>query len=429
MSTKQHAYFHVVSLILIVVAFTAVHGTQFSENLAQTHWEDKLFFDHSKNNIHSIADCFRTSSVWPGLYRPITTNCYYYFGREGFDNQIEIYHTINAIMVCINSWLLYMFFQRLLMQGRLLPEADNQWSRFVAVLAFIPGLLFVTRQAHAEVVLNTVEFQALFYVFAGFMMLLLATTLPSVHQSRGGYTMKLLGGAACLLVALLSKEAAISIGVIWIVYLLLLQRNVRAASFLPPLLISGVWGILFVWVLRGFSQYEPTGFSYLATFDNILTNYGAYFFSFFNWVSTDGDSVMPERAIELALSQLGRGIMLFLMSVSVGVLIYAIAQVTLQTINRQGWRLAPLLAETTYVDKPLLAPFTRYFLYIGFSITFFFIATAPFVIFEHRLFARYGYLGHAGIAMAISFMIIGVTAMLQKLLNQTNFLEQCKSLL
>lgn len=420
MPPKQRLYIHVVALILIILAFTAFHGLQFSTNLTQTHWEDELFFSHSAQNVHSIIDCFRAESVWPGLYRPLTTNCYYYFGRETFNNRMEIYHAINAIMVCINGWLLYLLSQRLLWQGGLLQGVPSEQTRIFALLTIIPGLLFVTRYAHIEVVLNTVEFQALFYVFAGLLTLILVTGFPSAEQRDEKYRTKLFGGSLCLFVALLSKEAAISVGAIWIVMLLLLQRSARGPIFLVPLMISSIWMGLFVWIFRKFGQYQPTGFSYLPTFDNILTNYGAYFFSFFNLVSANGDSTMPERAIELALSPWGRGITLFLLLVSTSVLVYLAIQSVLRLINYRRAASTSLLRQSNQVDGSVRALLAKYTLFIGFSITFFFLATAPFVLFEDRLFARYGYLGHAGIAMAIGFMLISIVMLLQRAWSQTS---------
>lgn len=407
MLPKRPIYVHVVAFVSIVVAFTAAHGVRFFANLTQTHWEDELFFNHSVQNVHSVMDCFLAEPLWPGLYRPLTTNCYYYFGRHAFDNRIEIYHAINAVMICMTGWLLYLLFRTLLRNGELLRDETAPNSPVFAALAIIPGLLFVTRLAHVEVVLNTAEFQALFYVFAGLLMLLLVTTFPTGDQPRKGYTVKLLGGAICLFVALLSKEAAISIGAIWVVFLLLLKRRADGLAFLLPIVTTVIWAGLFVGLFRGVSKYEPTGFTYLPTLENILTNFAVYFFSFFNWTTAGGDIVMSERAITLASSQWGRGLVLFLLFFSVGIVLYAALQRAARFFKRQS---RSSTTKTDASDSSVVTLLAQYSLNVGFSIAFFFLATAPFVFFEDRLFARYGYLGHVGIAMAIGFLIASAVA-------------------
>lgn len=414
MPPKKPIYVHVVAFISIVIAFAAIHGNRFLKNLTQTHWEDELFFNHSVQKVNSVGDCFLAEPVWPGLYRPLTTNCYYYFGRHAFGNQIEIYHAINAVMICITGWLLYLLFRNLLWHGDLLSDETVQRSPIFAALAIIPGVLFVTRRTHTEVVLNTVEFQAIFYVFAGLLMLLLVTTFPTGDQSRKGYTVRLVGGAACLFIALLSKEAAISMGAIWVVFLLLLKRKADGMAFLLPIVVTVVWGGLFLGLFRGMSRYEPTGFTYLPTLENILTNYAVYFFSFFNWISADGNIVMPERAIVLASSQWGRGIVLLLLLFSVIIVLYAVVQAILGITNHQEGRSTAKANAAANSDNSFVTLLAQYSLNVGFSLAFFFLATAPFVLFEDRLFARYGYLGHVGIAMMIGFLVVGVVTVMQR---------------
>lgn len=412
MPPKQPIYVHIVAFVSIIVAFIATHGVRFFENLAQTHWEDELFFNHSAQKVNSVVDCFLAEPLWSGLYRPLTTNCYYYFGRHAFGNRIEIYHAINAVMICMTGWLLYFLFRNLLWDGNLLRDDAAQERSVFAAVAIIPALLFVTRRAHVEVVLNTVEFQAIFYVFAGLMMLLLVTTFPTGEQSRRGFTIKLVGGAMCLFVALLSKEAAVSIGAIWIVFLVLLKRKADGVAFLLPIVITAVWGGLFVGLFRGMSKYETTGFTYLPTLDNILTNYAVYFFSFFNWTVVSSNVVMSERAIALASLQWGRGTVLLLLFFAVGIVLYATVQTVSYILNRES---RASTKNNDVGDGSAATLLARYSLNVGFSIAFFFLATAPFVFFEDRLFARYGYLGHAGVAMAIGFLIASGVAVIDHL--------------
>lgn len=395
MNRKWRAFSSVVALILIVIAFAASHGVLFRQNISQTHWEDTLFFEHTVTHVQTMPDCFTRESVWPGLYRPLSTNCYYYLGHILFNNQIEFYHIINAVMICLNGWLLFLLSRELFHYNKL--SAD--------LLALIPGLLFITRKSHAEVVLNTVEFQALLYAFWGLLALLLVA-----RQSKVVRWPSLIGAGLALFFGLLSKEAAVSVIGIWLLSALLWHRPCRWITLAVPILIGVTWIFLFIGPFRGLSQHEPTGFTYLATVDNILNNYGAYFFSFFNRVtSADENIVMSARAIELGSSLFGKSTILFFGAVSFTLIV-------MDVVKRKMWPVSGR-ENTDRIGQNADSVYYQMALHVSFGIAFFFLATAPFVLFEERLFARYGYFGHAGIALSIGSLAAGIAYGLQRLFD------------
>src|SRR5262245_18149793 len=80
------------ALGLILLAATAVHGHRVYRNFHRNHWEDWRFWRHSRTYIHDPLDCFTQPGVWPGLYRPLSTHCYYLLARPVFGNRVEGYH-------------------------------------------------------------------------------------------------------------------------------------------------------------------------------------------------------------------------------------------------------------------------------------------------------------------------------------------------
>src|SRR6185503_12221849 len=109
------------------------------------HWEDYRFFRHNRECVASLADCLTCPPAWPGLYRPLSTTCYYYAGRELFDNRLEAYHVASAAFFVLNAVVLFV------VAGYVL---EGRWP-LLAVAAF------VTRGAHAPLLVTTSESQAL----------------------------------------------------------------------------------------------------------------------------------------------------------------------------------------------------------------------------------------------------------------------------
>src|SRR5271156_706291 len=137
-----------IATLAICAAITLTWHSQFIANFHELQWEDGLFFWWNTHNINSVWDCFTKRGNWIGLYRPLTTNLYYYLGGKLWNQHIEVYHSINITMVLVDSLLLY----------RLSENFMDGW------VAIIPALLFATRAAMVECILHSCEFQGLFYV-------------------------------------------------------------------------------------------------------------------------------------------------------------------------------------------------------------------------------------------------------------------------
>lgn len=342
----------IAACLIVTLAIIFSHGPVIRQNFSQHHWEDELFFEHSQAHIDSIADCFTAPPLWPGLYRPLTTNCYYYAVDKLLDNRIELYHTINVLLLGLNSLLLFSISSHLL---------SGYW-------ALIPAGLFASRYAHVEVVTNTVEFQSLLSVF--FSLLSLKLFILGRVQNRIGFE---IFASLFFALALFSKETAIILPFIILLYGWLFDSLGAWRHYLAPFIIAIVWTILFVLIFRAISDYEPTGFSYTGSAPTILLNYTAHMADFSNWLTSPMDSVlMPEKVLRLARA--GGSQIFFLLLVAATAIVVGLHR-------RLQFRLAADLRVFTF----------------GFG--FFLIATAPFVLFEDRLLMRYSYFGHAGLAI------------------------------
>ena len=96
--------------ILVLTVLASVVGITFSgrivRNFGQPHWEDKLFFGHVER-MDSIAETFRHGSYWKGLYRPLSTNLYYYVGHRVFAHHLPVYHALNVASFLMNALLAF----------------------------------------------------------------------------------------------------------------------------------------------------------------------------------------------------------------------------------------------------------------------------------------------------------------------------------
>jgi len=336
-------------MALCIAGLTAAHGGRIVQNWHVPQWEDGLFFQHNADQIHSLWDCFAKIGVYPGRYLPLTTNLYYYVGSKAWGNRLEVYHFINLVFIILNALLLYWLAENFL----------GAWW------AMIPPVLFASRLAMVEVVLHTCEFQGLLYVF----FMILATDL--FIRSRKGTSTRLLTLSACAFgLALLSKEAAIVLPALLIVYGRLFDDRVLSRPYLVHPIIGITWALLFVLVLPAHGQ--PLGSNYDFSVFNLLRNYAAHELVFSNWMLAPlQDFVMPISVAGLATTLRVR--------VLCGGLIVAEAVVLLfpRLLKTQGLRL------------------------VVFGFAWFLITTAPYAIFADRLFMRYGNLGHAGLALCV----------------------------
>jgi hypothetical protein len=341
------------ALLLVAAGLALAHGPRVARNFSEQHWEDKLYFEHSRKTIGSWADCFTRPLVWPGQYRPLTTNCYYYAVDRYLGNRIQVYHAANLLLAAANGLLLFLVARRLLPGG---------W-------ALAPPALFASRLAHVEVLTNTVEFQSLLSVFFS----LLALRLFLLGRERRRFGLAALAGA-CLALALLSKETAVVVPALLLVYGWLFDDRRGWPHYLAPAAVAVVWAALFVSVLRGIGGEPATGFVYTRSAAVVLRNYAAYLLDFSNaLVAPLDDVVMSGRVARLAASPWARSLFALLVALA------GLAGLLLRRLPHG------------------CAAGARTGLF-GFA--FFLIAAAPYVIFEDRLFMRYSYFAHAGLSLA-----------------------------
>lgn len=308
-------------------------------------WEDRGFFQYNLEHIHSLRDCFLQRGEWPGLYRPLTTNLYYYLGQLLFDNRVEVYHAINLIFLVLNSLLFYHLAALFL---------GETWG-------LVPMVFFASRLAMIEIVLHSCEFQGLLCAFFSLLSIDLFIRARASDRAWMDWC-----SIVSFVLALLSKETAAVLPAILLVFGWLFDSRLKARNYRAHAIIAVVWAIAFREILR---QDQPTGFTYDLAVSNILRNYAAHALDFSNQLLNPMDDIMPPRVA--ALSNMW--------------LVKAPAAAT-------------ILADTAVVVFCRSAK-SDWLRIVAFGVALFLIATLPFVAFEGRLFMRYSYFGHAGLAL------------------------------
>jgi len=356
-----------VAALAIVLAFTLVHGSRVRDNLAVAHWEDMDFIRHNASNVHSLSDCFTERPLWPGLYRPLTTNLYYYAGRVLFGNRIEVHHGINIALYLMNAFLLYLICLRLL---------PGWW-------ALVPPVLFASRFAHVEVVLNTCEVQTLLSVF--FTLLALRLFMSARTGARSCYYVLSLIAFA---LALLSKETAIVFPATLLAYGMLYDEKRAWRRYIAAGSMAIVWAVLYITVFRAVTDREPTGFTYRSGAGHLLTNYAAYLLTFVNLLTHRlGNLAMVQHVSRAAGTAAAR--ILFAACV-IGCAAYYIFRAGAGRRHRARY------------DA------------LAFGFAFFLFGLSPYVILDSRLFMRYGYAGHAGVAISAGALLYYVVTAIGK---------------
>jgi 4-amino-4-deoxy-L-arabinose transferase-like glycosyltransferase len=340
---------------VLFVVITVVHYDHIQQNWSRYHWEDPLFFEHNRQTIHTLGDCLTQPALWPGLYRPLTTNCYYYVGGWLFAHRIEIYHAINVLLYTLNALLFYWFVR---------PLVARPYTLLAAVL-------FASRAAHVEVVTNTVEFQVLAATFFSLLALLFFAT--ALRQRRSWLlllTYPLLG------LALLSKEASIAVVFMLPLYAWLFVRPWQWSYLVGPLAVGAGWFILFATALHRVNHDQATGFHFTFTPALVIHNMTAYLWSFANSFAADAvDFVMPPWVQTMANTAVGQALLLAFIGVTLVLLLL----------------------------KPWTPSVVHVFTLGG---AFFLLAILPYSFFEDRLFMRYGYFSHTGLAVAAAALVL-----------------------
>jgi len=346
-----------VAAVLVIAAAAAAHGPRVVHNLPRHHWEDLRFFRHSRTQIHSLAECFVRPSAWPGLYRPLSTNVYYFLGRKVFGNDVVPYHVVSAIVFVANGVLLFWIARELL------PGA---W-------ALAPPILFVSRFAHVQVVTYGSEFQALSSTFFS----LVSIDLFLLSRRRRGVGLEAVSVLAFAL-ALLCKETVVALAAIVLLYGLLYDRRGSWPHYLAHPAVAALWAAGFVLLFRRSAVYEPTGFGYDVS-AAILPRYAAYLLVFSDLlVRRTVDLAFPERLEAMAWTLPAIGAFLLLLALEAAAILAA-------------RRLGPALRAAAF----------------GFG--WFLLGMAPFVVLRDRLFMRYTYFGHAGLAIAVTALLLALS--------------------
>lgn len=261
-------------------------------------------------------------------------------------NKVEFYHGVNVLFLLLNSLLLY----------RLATLFLGPWW------AGLPAVLFCTRYAPIEIVLHTCEFQELLPV--SFVLL----SVDLFIRCRRNRDVRLLACSAltfCL--ALLSKEPTVILPGLLLTWGWLFDERDEIWEWLVHPAIAVVWLTLYFFVIPRSGIY-PTNFSVL----NALRHYAAYVLTFPNWMTRFGDQIMPPRIADAAGTRVAQA------------LVAILAGVDLALVAFRRWRV------------------------LAFGLAWFFIATLPYAVLDDRLFMRYSYLGHAGLALCIGVAAKGL---------------------
>jgi hypothetical protein len=337
------------------------HGSAVARNLPRYHWEDWRFFRHTREHVHSPVDCFTQPSAWPGLYRPLSTNCYYLAGRALWGNRVAPYHVFNAAVFVVNALLLFALARRLLP----LP------------LALVAVGLWTSRVAPRQVLLYTSEFQALGSTFFALVALLLALpprlagAPPETSRAREA------GALAAFAAALLSKESTVALPAVVTAATWLYGARPWWKRDLLWWALAGAWALAFTFVFRGVSGYEPTGFAYDVSL-RALHRLAAYALMMSNAVVLPVDDwTAPPRIPLLAAQPL----------VLAALAVAAAAILALAAVARR---------ESLGVAAPART--------MALGLTWFVAGAAPFVVLEDRLFLRYVYFPSAGMAVLLAAM-------------------------
>jgi hypothetical protein len=355
-------------IALVLAAFAAAHGPRLLRNLPKHHWEDFRHFRHNREQIHSLADCFRKPSAWAGgaeaTYRPLSANLYYFAGRTLFENRPEAYHALDAGTYLLNALLL------LLICRELLP----------GLVALLPPLLFVSRVAHEQDIAYTSNFDTLSYVALTLTALLLFVRARR-HERRLGEAL----AVAAFAVALLCKEAAIMWPALVSLYGWLFDRARAWRKYLAAWAVAAAWALAYPRILQALYPSDQPRFLLDFSPAGILARYAAYLATFANGLVPRVDPeaagwAMPPQVATLA----GRAPAIALMAALVAF------EMILLVLAR--WRPAS-------VGEPARVT--------AFGLGWFFVATSPFVVFADRLFMRYCYMGHAGLALAVGGIAMG----------------------
>lgn len=347
------------ALAVTAAATALVHGAAVAANFHRRHWEDRRFFRHTQAEVHGIGDCFTRAGAWPGLYRPLTTNCYYLAGSVLWRDRVEAYHLVNLGVYLAIGVMVFRVARRL--------------------LGGAPGLLaaalWASRVAQWQTLLYTSEFQGLFAMLLALVALDRALAARVDAGAARPWRAEATGLAAFAL-ALLSKESAVALPAIvsaatWLYAPRAWRRDLAWWA------LAGAWALLFAFVLRGLGGTVDTGYVYGAAPGAVARRYAGYLLMFANGAVDRFDLEGVPRALPLVAGR---------WPVALPALGAALALVALLALARR------LPAGGAGRGARAMALGAAWFL----------AGTAPFVVLDDRLFLRYSVFGNAGLALLLS---------------------------
>jgi hypothetical protein len=353
----------------VVAAFAVVHGPHVVHNLPKRHWEDGRHFHHNREQIHSLTECFTKPTAWQGgaeaTYRPLSANLYYFAGRTLFGNRLEVYHAIDALTHLVNALLL------LLVCRELLPWPSS----------LLPPVLFVSRMAHEQDIAYTSNFDTLSYAAFG-----LAGLLLFVRGRRTGRRDLEALAVAALGLALLCKEAAIVWPAILIAYGWLFDRAEAWRRYVAAWVLAAGWVVAYRYVIHRIYPAETPGFALDFHPLGLLGRYAAYLVSFANGLVPKVDPEQAGWAVPPHIAEIATRAPALLLT----------AFLVMVALVLMAWsRVRP-----ASVSQPERV--------VAFGLVWFLAGTAPFAVLADRLFMRYCYLGHAGLAVALGGLMAAV---------------------
>lgn len=364
-----------------VAAVWLAFGDAIARNFQRPQWEDGRFFHYTATRVHSLADAFALGSYWPGLYRPLSTNVYYWLGRLAWHDDLGTYHAINVALFVVNGLLAYQVCRTLLSRG----------------LSLLVSLLLCTRSASVEVVLYSSQMQSLLPAFFSLLALWAYLRAGDARRGRGAL---FAAAAAATLLALLSKEAAVTLPFVLPVFWLA-RRSRGAADVRPQLLgalgslaAAGVW---FAIAYRRISIVHNPNWHYVFKPLALAGNYVAYVVAAANVLVNPVHLVRPAVRLDNYPA-----IMAAHASAEsrVALILAVIACVVVLALRQGGWRRPS--------DRAALAAAS----FLGFV-----LILAPYVVLKDRRLMYYGYFAYFPLALAaVSSVEVAAVAIAKRVL-------------
>lgn len=349
---------------MLGAGIAAVFGEAIRKNFDVEQWEDPLFFRYQRRYIASLADAFEHGSYWRGLYRPLSTNLYYFVGDALFDHDLRVYHSLAVALYFVNTLLAYW--------------VCRSFLSFRPALAV--SLLFATRAANTETLLYTTQMQTL--LPATFALLALKAYLSALARDNEPKRFAL--AALCVLLALSSKESMVAQPVLLLVLAFArpprgaLPRGRVALAWLPFVSL-GLWYALAHDNLR---VRDNPNWTYVFRPTELAANAVAYATSFSNAVVHPVRPRLPAvmlndcATINAARSSPALSASMLVIA-ALGALVLILAR-----YGRGRWR-----------------PSNEVFR-VGVGAAMFFCWLAPMLVLNDRLLMYYGYMGHFGLSFA-----------------------------